>query len=315
VLPHRAASLLIRSRHDDPAERRAHARGELVRVTPGRYVRSEDWAELSPEDRVVVRATAALDRLGRPAVLSHSAAAALWGMPLVGTPGPTTSVTDPGRGRTHTGAHVTKHAAPLTEGDWTTLEHVRLTTPGRTAVDVALTATRSQAVAALDHCLRTRLCTLDDYLAALDRRGRVRGRSRATWTGAFASPLAESAGESVLRVAVDGLGFPPPELQHPFRDHAGLVGHGDFWWEDAGVLDEFDGVKKYRAAEYRNGLSVEDVVVKEKLREDRLRALPEVRGVVRTVWRDLHRPAQLVAALERAGLRRERTGFRTLHRD
>jgi hypothetical protein len=56
-------------------------------------------------------------------------------------------------------------------------------------------------------------------------------------------------------------------------------------------------------------------VVKEKLREDRLRALPEVRGVVRTVWRDLHRPAQLVAALERAGLRRERTGFRTLHRD
>jgi hypothetical protein len=119
----------------------------------------------------------------------------------------------------------------------------------------------------------------------------------------------------VLRVTLDGLGFPPPHLQRPFRDESGLIGHGDFWWDHIGLLDEFDGLKKYRAAEYRGGLSVEDVVVREKLREDRLRALPEVHGVVRTVWRDLFRPEHLVAALARAGLDQQRTGFRTLHRD
>jgi hypothetical protein len=315
VLPSRASGLLIQSRHDDPAERRAHARGELVRVAPGRYVRAADWAPLTPEDRVVVRAVATLDRLGRAAVVSHVAAAAIWGMPLVGTSPPRTSTTEPGRGRTHTGDHVTRYAAALSDVDVATVEHVTLTTPARTAVDVALTASRSQAVAALDHCLRARLCTLDEYWAALDRRDRLRGTSRVVWAGAFASPLAESAGESVLRVALDGLGFPPPRLQRPFRDDGGLIGYGDFWWDDIGLLDEFDGLKKYRAAEYRGGLSVEDVVVREKLREDRLRALPEVQGVVRTIWRDLSRPDQLVAALGRAGLHRQRTGFRTLHRD
>lgn len=315
MLPSRASGLLIRSRHDDPAERRAHARGELVRVAPGRYVRAADWAPLSPEDRVVLRAVATLDRLGRTAVVSHVAAAAMWGMPLVGVPPSTTSITDPDRGRTHTGDHMTKHAAALADVDVTTVEHMPLTTPARTAVDIALTASRSQAVAVLDHCLRARLCTLDEYWAALDRRDRRRGTSRVVWVGAFASPLAESAGESVLRVALDGLGFPPPQLQRPFRDEVGLIGYGDFWWDDVGLLDEFDGLKKYRAAEYRGGLSVEDVVVREKLREDRLRALPEVRGVVRTVWRDLYRPAEVAAALARAGLHRQRTGFRTLHRD
>ena len=315
MLPSRAAGLLIQSRHDDPAERRAHARGELVRVAPGRYVRSSQWAPLTPEDRLVVRTIAALDRLARPVVVSHLCAAALWGLPLVGAPIPSISVTEPGRGRTHTGAHVTKHRAPLADGDRTTIEDVVVTTPARTAVDVALSASRSQAVAALDHCLRTRLCTLAEFRAAADRRDRRRGASRVAWVGSFSTPLAESAGESVLRVALDGLGFPPPRLQVPFRDDAGLIGYGDFWWDEVGLLDEFDGLRKYRAAEWRGGLSAEEVVVREKLREDRLRALPELRGVVRTVWAELYRPAQLAATLGRAGLRRERTGFRTLHQD
>ena len=314
MLPSHAAALLIRSRHDDPAERRAHARGELVRLARGRYLRAADWAPLCPEDRVVVRAVAVLNRLETDVVVSHVSAAAVWGMPLVGREPQSVTATDPARERTHTGRHLTKYAAPLDDEDVLVLDGLLVTSPARTLVDVALSSSRSQAVAALDHSLRTKLCTRDDYWAALDRRDRVRGAIRASWAGTFASPLAESAGESVLRVTLEGLGFPRPELQHPFTDGDGLIGYGDFWWDHAGVLDEFDGLKKYRAAEYRGGLSVEDVVVREKLREDRMRARPEVRGVVRTIWADFSRPGGIAAALERSGLVPERVGFRRLDR-
>jgi hypothetical protein len=314
VLPSRASGLLIQSRHDDPAERRAHARGELVRVAPGRYVRAADWAPLTPEDRVVVRAVAVLSRVGTDVALSHMSAAAAWGMPLIGREPASVAATDPARERTHTGRHLTKYAARLDDDDLEVLDGLPVTSPARTLVDIALSSSRSQAVAALDHGLRTKLCTRDDYWAALDRRDRVRGAIRASWAGSFASPSAESAGESVLRVTLEGLGFPAPELQHAFTDGDGLIGHGDFWWDRAGLLDEFDGLVKYRSAAMRGGLTVEEVVIREKIREDRLRALPEVRGVVRTVWADFSRPEGIAAALERSGLVRERTGFRRLGR-
>jgi len=80
------------------------------------------------------------------------------------------------------------------------------------------------------------------------------------------------------------------------------------------VLDEFDGLVKYRDAAMRGGLTPEEVVIREKIREDRLRALPEVRGVVRTVWADFSRPESIAAALERSGLVRERVCFRRLDR-
>ena len=118
----------------------------------------------------------------------------------------------------------------------------------------------------------------------------------------------------MLRVTLEGLGFPSPELQHPFTDGEGLIGYGDFWWDRAGVLDEFDGLKKYRDEAMRGGLTAEEVVIGEKIREDRLRALPEVRGVVRTAWADFSRPEGIAAALERRGLVRERVGFRRLDR-
>ncbi|WP_235472230.1 hypothetical protein, partial [Frigoribacterium sp. Leaf44] len=64
-------------------------------------------------------------------------------------------------------------------------------------------------MAVLDHCLRHRSCTLAEHQACLPGRERVRGSTRASGVVEFASPLAGSAGESVYRVALDGLGSPP----------------------------------------------------------------------------------------------------------
>ena len=308
-------SFLIRSRFDDPAERRAHARGELVRVAPGRYVESTTWRGLRREERHALRTVAAVGRMRHEVVVSHTSAAAVWGMPVLGPPLARVSTTDPARARTHTGAHVTRHAARLPAEQITRHRGLVLTTPARTAVDVALTGTRSQAVAVLDHCLRHRLCTLAEYQSCLLGRDRVRGSTRASWVAEFASPLAGSAGESVYRVALDGLGFPAPRLQERHVDDEGLIGFTDFGWEAYGVYDEFDGFVKYLDREMRHGLTADEIVVLEKVREDRLRALPYVKRVTRTIWRDLARPQRIVTRLERAGVPRVHTANRARRRD
>jgi len=140
------------------------------------------------------------------------------------------------------------------------------------------------------------------------------GRMRDAVVG-FASPLAGSAGESVYRVALDGLGFPAPRLQERHVDDEGLIGFTDPGWEAYGVYDEFDGFVKYLDREMRHGLTAEEIVVLEKVREDRLRGLPYVNRVTRTVWRDLARPQRIVTRLERAGLPRVHTANRARHRD
>ena len=308
-------SLIIRSRFDDPSERRAHARGDLVRVAPGRYVEASAWKGLRREERHAARVTAAVGRLQSEVVVSHTSAAAVWGMPLIGPPLARVSTTDPKRARTHTGAHVTKHAAPLQDGEVTVHRGLVVTSPARTAVDIALTAGRGQAVAVLDHCLRLRLCSLAEYQECLVSRDRVRGSTRASWVAEFATPLAGSAGESVYRVVLDGLGFPEPTLQERHRDDDGLIGFTDFGWRRFGVYDEFDGFVKYLDREMRHGLTADEVVVREKIREDRLRALPYVTTVTRTIWPDLDQPRRIVQRLERAGLPRVRTANRAPHRD
>lgn len=308
-------ALLIQSRFDDPSERRAHARGELVRVAPGRYVESTAWAGLRYEERHASRVVAELGRLSTDVVVSHVSAAALWGMPLIGRPPGRVETTDPSRARTHTGTHVTKYAASLRDSDYTVRHGLLVTSPARTAVDVALSSSRGQAVALLDYCLRTGLCTIAEFRECLDQRDRTRGRARASWVGDFASPLAGSAGESVQRVTMDGLGFPPPQLQCRHEDDDGLIGFTDFGWGRFGVYGEFDGFVKYLDREMRHGLTAEEIVVLEKIREDRIRALDHVSAVTRTIWRDFATPQKIAARLERAGVPRARTAYRSLHRD
>src|SRR5699024_9376352 len=91
---------------------------------------------------------------------------------------------------------------------------------------------------------------------------------------------AESPGESLSRARFFEWGLPRPELQVDFRDDDGHIGRVDFWWQDRGVVGEFDGRTKYGATAGRSA----EALWQEKLREDRLRR----RGVavVRWTWRD-----------------------------
>jgi hypothetical protein len=115
---------------------------------------------------------------------------------------------------------------------------------------------------------------------------------------AFSSDLADSAGESLARVAIHRTGFAPPTLQQEFRDAQGLM-VVDFWWPTTQTVIEFDGKVKYTRSEYTSG-DPSQVVWREKLREDRLRRL--VRKVDRVVMSDILDPNRLRRILSDAGV-------------
>ena len=75
------------------------------------------------------------------------------------------------------------------------------------------------------------------------------------------------------------------------------MGIVDFAWPEHRLIVEFDGREKYHRHR-RPGESIEEMVMREKTREDRIR---ELTGwtVVRITWADLARPELLVARLRR----------------
>ena len=74
----------------------------------------------------------------------------------------------------------------------------------------------------------------------------------------------------------------------------------DFWWPDHGVVGEFDGVGKYLREKWMDGRSAAEVVIDEKLREDRLRR--QVSRVVRWGWDVGGSPSRLGLLLRQAGV-------------
>jgi hypothetical protein len=92
-----------------------------------------------------------------------------------------------------------------------------------------------------------------------------------------------------------------PVLQHVFQDQDGFIGRSDCWWPQRRVVGESDGKAKYVDAAVRGGLSAEQAVYREKLREDRIRGLGL--GIVRWGWADVENPDRLGRKLLAAGLR------------
>jgi hypothetical protein len=156
-------------------------------------------------------------------------------------------------------------------------------------------------VVAADWALRQG-ATLVALRRVLDEVAPVRGRPRVERVLDFADGRSESVGESLSRVRIHELGFPKPELQRRLRDRWGLIGFGDFAWDD--LIGEFDGLVKYTDRDMLRGRSPSAVVVQEKRREDRVRATGH--RVTRWVWADIMPGGRLGQMLLDSGLRPER---------
>ncbi|MCW0216434.1 MAG: hypothetical protein OJJ54_24050 [Pseudonocardia sp.] len=293
---------LLAAGFTDAEVRRLRRTGSVATLARGTYLPSDDARLREPRSRHALRVRAALPRLAVGSVASHVSAAVLHGLDVWDVPLDRVHVTRVGSGgRISRRLHV--HVAPLDADEIVVVDGVAVTSLARTVTDVARTVDFVRGVVVADSGLigtRDARGTLDRGAldVAVERVARWRGGPAALRVARFANGLAESPGESRSRIAMRDAGLPPPVLQQPVRTADGvLVGRADFGWPDLRTVGEFDGRTKYGRL-LRPGQDPGEVVYREKLREDAIRA--EGWSVVRWTWGDLECFAPVAAGLRGA---------------
>ncbi len=279
---------------------RAAERGRLVRVHRGAYYPFERWDKLTQTERYTFHVLGAVGTNRVNPTISHVSAAVLHGAPITGSmPTLVHMLATPAAG-TRTEHGYRKHATAFPTVGLEFRGELRITSLCRTLVDVATDSPFLTAVGILDWALANHPIGVDDLSEMLNRLDIRRGRRRAERAIAFADARSGSPGETLSRVRMWEAGLPEPALQVPFSDRSGLIGVVDFWWPEHDLIGEFDGVSKYVRDEFTGGREPADVVVAEKVREDRLRALGP--AVARWGWAVAWAPYALQAQLRDRGL-------------
>jgi very-short-patch-repair endonuclease len=279
------------------------ADGRWERVRHGQYAEAQDLSQLAPWDQRRVRHRSAIHAVVnsiRPgsAAVSHQSALVLHDLTLWGVDLDEVHLTrlDERRGRAASG--VRHHRNKLLPIDLTEVEGLAVTTLPRALVELACTNSFESVVVAADCAFRGRMVSKEEALRLLAVIEFWPGSPTARAALAFGNRLSESVGESRLRVLMHDHGLPAPVLQFEFSDAAGFVARVDFYFPDYLTVVEFDGLMKY-------GGGSPEVLIREKIREDRLRALGV--EVVRITWADLSRPAATIAQIRNAFARSRRT--------
>ena len=301
----RGSVLLMQHRNlaaDERRLRRATDRGEFLRLPIGAYVPAAVWRSLSPEERHRLAVAAAADKRAS-FIASHRSAGAVWGVPSIARPDGLVHARATVAAGTRTEHGFRKHAVVDIDQHVTTVEGITVTTLERTVLDIAATESFAEGVVAADWALAHGVADAG-LRAVLDEWAPLRGRAGIEAVLDFADAASGSAGESLSRVLMAEGGLPAPILQQAFFDDAGLIGFVDFYWPEFGLIGEFDGFVKYSDPSMLQGRTPAEVVMLEKVREDRLRASATSPRVTRWVWPSLQEDGALVSLLLRAGLRR-----------
>ncbi|TRW44287.1 type IV toxin-antitoxin system AbiEi family antitoxin [Georgenia yuyongxinii] len=136
----------------------------------------------------------------------------------------------------------------LNPGDIVEVDGVPVTSPARTALDLARYSERYMGLAALDMFSHAGLITLDEIA---ERIRELRGRrwiARARTVLAMADPRAELPGESWTRLRLHEAGLPVPDLQISLRDGLGReIYRLDMGYREKQVGLEYDGERFHRA--------------------------------------------------------------------
>lgn len=281
--------------------------GRVHRVARGAYLSFDIWRALDDREKYVAQIHAvAATRKFRP-ILSHWSAAALLGLPMIGSWPDTVHVIagQTAGGRSRNG--VVKHSLRLDDADVVEIDGLLVTSAARTVIDIAAIATPMAAVTMVDRALhvdrrgqRPPMTTKAELLDVWERSHPFRAHARTKKVIEFGTTLADSPLESVSRVNMKVIGCPPPQLQSRFYDYLGFVAETDFDWPSFKLVGESDGAIKYLDEHYRRGRSAAQVMRDERKRENRLRALKL--DVTRWDWSTAISPGVLRAHLRHAGL-------------
>lgn len=260
--------------------------GTWTRLATGVYVPSTVYESGDDRARHAFRACA-LSANASGAALSHISAAVLHGVDVWEIPLDDVHLTRNASSGSRRVRGRVMHAAPFAESEVVDLPAGRVLSVARTVVDVAASVPFEQAVVVGDSALRRGL-TVDCLHRAVALRGSHPGGARVRRAVRFMSARSDSVGESRSRVLFVREQLPiPMEQVDVFDAYDRWLARVDFLWDEFGVIGEFDGRIKYR----RDGVAsmdAEEVVYREKLREDALRRAGWT--VVRWTWRDLNTP-------------------------
>lgn len=266
----------------------------LVRAGRGAFVSATALAEATPEEQHALRARAVAATLPASTALSHHSAACVLGLPFVGElPGRIHAVRT-GHGQYRRSAHYTIHRA-YPRASTIRCRGLVVVHPVFVLLGLAALHGLQQVVVAGDAALRARLFVVDQVEPALVACRNQVGASVLRAAVALFDAAAESPGETLTRLVLSDLGY-AVESQVTLHDARGLpVARVDFVIRRHRVVIEFDGKKKYQR---NDGSSHVNALVREKAREDRIRALGY--EVVRLVWTDLANPARVRMLVDEA---------------
>ena len=284
---------LIRSSDIVHAERHVSL-GRLVRVRRGVLATASSWSALKPWERYLARVYA-VAMTYPDVVFTHESAAAILGLPIFGEPREV-HVLDTPRATARVSGGIRIHT---TAADRVILDvgGILVTSASDVAIDLASFRHRAVGLAVADAALRSDpLLTVEALVAANEGRLSSRGRRVARWALHRASPLAETALESLSRAAIEWLGFGEPELQREFRT-GDKIDRCDMWWPEARIVGEADGDVKYDGSLQPSSAAIR----REKDRDRRLRHHAD--GIGHWGWADVAEVAPLRLALRQAGLR------------
>jgi hypothetical protein len=256
-------------------------RGEWVRS--GRRLLRTAGRTDEPGDVLLV----AVLRAGPSAVVSHTGAAAALGWDLLEAPSRVDLIVP----RTHGAvrlANVRIHRVDLRRDEVTAVGVLPVTSPLRTALDVAATMPEIDAIVALDSALRLRQLSRAELRAEYRTRTRLRGRPRAAQVLELLDPTSGSAPETVARLLFRDCG-PMPCTQFTVTAGGRFVARVDFAWPELRLVVEIDGFAWHssRSAFQRD--------------HDRQHDLEEAGWAVLRFTADdvLHRPDEVAATVRR----------------
>jgi hypothetical protein len=283
---------------DDNALARLRRAGHIVRIRQGVYVLADQWRQASDADRHLMLVQGVMALYDDRVAASHVSACLKQGGPSWGLPLARAHITNLFGLGDRRQARVVHHRGQCRVGDVTRLDDHWITAPPRTALDTASILDRDPAVCVLDDFVHRGLATPDDYQRILDQRTDSPDHLDLQTKVDLCDGRSESVGETRSRLLFRDQRLPTPVPQWEiFHPDGRLAGRSDFALPAHELLVEFDGASKYGRLR-RPGESIEDVVMREKARENLLR---ELTGwmMIRLVWADLDDPARTADRIRR----------------
>ncbi len=270
----------------------------LHRIRRGAFVSSELWNSCSREDQHRIRSRAVL-RAGHPLmVLTHVSAAIERGVPVWNIPLDEVHVTRTDAKSSRREAGVVHHVGVLMEEDVEVTNGVRVSPTARCAIEVSTIAQLEGALVVANAMLNLGLMSEEELGAA--------AFALRYWPETLGNhlllhlvdPRMESVAETRTAYMCWAQHLPRPEPQVVVRDENDYpFARVDFAWPEFGVFLEFDGRIKYEKFR-RDGESLEDFLMREKAREERICQLTGW-VCIRITWADLGRPAATARRIRR----------------